>query len=605
MSGFFSELKRRRVYQSAAIYAVVAWGLAQVVDFVAERLFMPEWVSTVTAIVFVVGFPVTILLSWVFDIGPGGVRRTGVGSIKGLTSIVAAVVLLVGGTALLYAIVWPRHEVAQAEFVADANSIAVLPFSLLGQTSGNEYLSDGVAEEILYALSSLTDFRVAARTSSFSFKGQDKTVREISKVLGVRHIVEGSVRLNGDRLRVQVNLIRGDTGLQLWSQTYEQMAEDILGVQEDIAAMIADAVRVEMGGKVVGDRPRFRVQTENTEAYRLYLQGRFLWHQRGPENIRSAVAFFEQALEIEPDFAAAWAGLGSALLTSMTYRAGIANNFERAAEAARKAIELDDTLGEPYGPLAHLEMNARNYAEVERLIEKGIALAPQNTSLRLWHATYLLQFGRSLDASKQIELALARDPAYLILYANIGMSNYQMGNFEVSREYFEKAWQLGLRPYFLWVALYQIMIEQQDLGSAEAWFEELPSSRRPERDRLQELANRAWLAHERGQTAETRAVLDAAVLEYMQDPRSDGNEVVNMFASIGDVDAAFGVYRKMIDEGGYIDKATPWFPALAPLRKDLRMLEIFTELRLVEYWREVEWPDNCGPGEKDEVVCFR
>ena len=604
MSGFFSELKRRRVYQSAAIYAVVAWGLAQAVDFVAERLFMPEWVSTVTAIVFVIGFPVTILLSWVFDIGPGGVRRTGVSSIKGLTSIVAAVVMLVGGTALLYAIVWPRHEAAQAEIVADANSIAVLPFSLQGQQEGNEYLSDGIAEEILYALSSLTDLRVAARTSSFSFKGQNKTASDISKALNVRHVVEGTIRLVGNRLRVQVSLVRGDTNLPLWSQTYEQMVDDVFDVQEDIAAKIAEAVRVEMDAKVVGERPRFRVQTENTEAYRLYLQGRFLWHQRGPENIRSAVAFFEQALELEPDFAAGWAGLGSALLTSMTYRAGIANNFERAAEAARKAIELDDTLGEPYGPLAHLEMNARNYAEVERLIEKGIALAPQNTSLRLWHATYLIQFGRSLDASKQIELALARDPAYLILYANIGMSNYQMGNFEVSREYFEKAWQLGLRPYFLWVALYQIMIEQQDFGSAEAWFEELPSSRRPERDRLQELANRAWLAHEKGQTMETRAVLDAAVLEYMQDPRSDGNEVVNMFASIGDVDAAFGVYRKMIDEGRHIDKATPWFPVLEPLRKDSRMLEIFTELRLIEYWREVEWPDNCGPGEKDELVCF-
>ncbi len=256
MSDFFSELKRRRVYQSAAIYAVAAWGLAQAVDFVAERLFMPEWISTVTAIVFVVGFPVVIFLSWVFDIGPGGVRRTGVGSIRGVTSIAAAVIMLVGGTALVYAIVWPKHA---AEQIADANSIAVLPFSLLGQISGNEYLSDGIAEEILYALGSLTDFRVAARTSSFSFKGQDKTVRDISRALDVRHIVEGSIRLSGDRVRVQVNLIRGDTGRQLWSQTYEQLAEDILDVQEDIAGQIADAVRVQMGGKEVGDRPRFRV----------------------------------------------------------------------------------------------------------------------------------------------------------------------------------------------------------------------------------------------------------------------------------------------------------------------------------------------------------
>ena len=605
MTDFFSELKRRRVYQSAAIYAVVAWGLAQAVDFVAARLFMPEWVSTLTAIVFIVGFPVAIFLAWVFDIESDGVRRVGIGSVKGLTSITAALVLLVGGTALIYAIVWPRHEAVQAEMIADANSIAVLPFSLQGQQEGNEYLSDGIAEEILYALGSLTDLRVAARTSSFSFKGQSKTASEISKALNVRHVVEGTIRLVGDRLRVQVSLVRGDTDLPLWSQTYEQMASDVFDVQEDIAAKIADAVRVEMGAKEVGDRPRFRVQTENTEAYRLYLQGRFLWHQRGADNIVSAVTFFEQALALEPEFAAAWAGLGSALVTAATYGASIENNFERSAAAARKAIELDNTLGEPYGSLAQMEMNARTYAEAERLIRKGIELSPQNTTLRLWHATYLIQFGRSLDASKQIELALSRDPAYPIMYANIGMSNFQMGNLDVSRAYFDKAWQFGVRPYFMWVALFQVMIEQRDFAAAEAWFEVLPRSRVPEQDRLQESANRAWLAHMQAQTTETRVALDSALDEYTGLPRFDGNEVVNIFASIGDVDAAFELYRRMIDERRHIDRATPWFPALASLRKDPRIMEVFTALNLVEYWREVEWPDNCGPGENADVVCFR
>ena len=132
-----------------------------------------------------------------------------------------------------------------------------------------------------------------------------------------------------------------------------------------------------------------------------------------------------------------------------------------------------------------------------------------------------------------------------------------------------------------------------------------PSSRNPERDRLQESANRAWLAHMRTQTKVTRAALDAALNEYTGLARFDGNAVVYMLASTDDVDAAFDVYRRIIDETRYIDRATPWLPALAPLRKDPRMLEVFSELRLIEYWREVEWPDKCGPGEKDEVICFR
>ena len=185
------------------------------------------------------------------------------------------------------------------------------------------------------------------------------------------------------------------------------------------------------------------------------------------------------------------------------------------------------------------------------------------------------------------------------------MSNFQMGNLELAQEYFQKAWQFGLRPYFIWVAIFQARIERGDFAGAEDWFDALPSSRNAERDRLQESANRAWLAHMQAQTAESRAELDAALGEYTTLMSYDGNEVVNMLASIGAVDAAFAVYRKMIDDRRYIDRATPWLPALEPLRKDPRMLEVFTELRLIEYWREVKWPDHCGPGENDEVVCFR
>jgi len=406
-------------------------------------------------------------------------------------------------------------------------------------------------------------------------------------------------------LQVRVNLVRGDTGLRLWSQTYEQPAGDVFAVQEDIAGQIADAVRIEMGGEKVGERPRFRVQTDNTEAYRLYLQARFLWHQRGADNIRSAVVFFEQALELEPEFAAAWAGLASALTTAGTYRTGIANHFSKAGDAARKAIELDDKIGEPYGTLAQLKMNIGEYASVEELIERGIALSPQNTTLRLWHATYLLQFGRSLDASKQIEIALRRDPAYPILYANIGMSNFQMGNLEIARERFERAWQFGVRPYFMWIALFQVMLEQGDYTSAETWFEGLPQRGNPEFGRTEETLNRAWLAHMRDQTPATRVALDAALRDYTQIENHDRDQHLYILASLGNVDDVFGLYRQMIDDGWRIERAYPWLPAFAPVRKDPRIGKVFTAMKLVDYWREVQWPDKCGPGENEQVVCFR
>ena len=139
----------------------------------------------------------------------------------------------------------------------------------------------------------------------------------------MRNVVEGSIRMTGDRLTVRVSLVQADTGFPLWSESYERFAEDVFSVQQEIADQITAAIRTEMGVAEQGPQPRFRVRTASTEAYRLYLQGRFLWHQRGPDNIRSAIAFFDQAIELDPEFAAAWTGLASALMTSGTYGTGI------------------------------------------------------------------------------------------------------------------------------------------------------------------------------------------------------------------------------------------------------------------------------------------
>ena len=477
---------------------------------------------------------------------------------------------------------------------------------LTGETEGNEYLANGMAEEILYALSSLTDIRVAARTSSFSFGGQDKTASEITNALNVRHLVEGSIRLVGDQLRVNVSLVRGDTDLPLWSQSYVEPATDLFLVQEDIAVQVADAVREQMGAGATGERPRFRAVSENSEAYRLYLQGRFVWHQRGADNIRAAIAFFEEALELEPEFAGAWAGLASAYLTSRTYGGVTGDPMLPGVAAARRALELDPTLGEPYGILAYSESDKGNFAEAERLIiDEGLRLSPQNTTLRLWLATSLIGYGRSSDANRQAMIALQRDPAYPILHANIGMSSWQMGELDDAREGMQRTWDLGLRPWFMWYGLLDIMVEQGDFDGARSWFDSMPRLRDPELSKPSIDMHRAWVQHMDERTAESRAVLDQHLDAYRQNPVHGLGRVAYMLSTLDDGEAAMAVLRSMVAAGDGVNRGHLWVPGFASVRMHPEFGALAESLGLVDYWRQVEWPDKCGPGDTSGVVCFR
>jgi TolB-like protein/thioredoxin-like negative regulator of GroEL len=606
MRGFSDELKRRRVYQSAAIYAVAAWGLAQVIDFVSERLFLPDWIPTLTAIVFVVGFPVAIFLSWTFDLRGYGVHRTEAGSIRGIASLSIAFAMLFGGTALIYSIVWPGRDSNESVVIeAPRNSIAVLPFTTLGDVASSEYLSDGIAEEILYALSSLQDLRVAARTSSFSFKGKGLGIAEVSRALNVRNVLEGSIRIVGDRLNVRVRLIRADSGFALWSESYDRLAEDVFEVQEDIAANIADAIRKEMGIAASSDHPRFRIQTADSEAYRMYLQGRFLWHQRGPENIQAAVAFFTQAIEEDQEFAAAWAGLASAYLTAGTYGAGIENNFEKARDAAERAIELDDQLGEPYGPLAQIHINASRFAEAEILLDQGLQLTPKNTSLRLWVATMMINVGRANEAIENVGLVIDSDPAYPILRANFGMSNFISGNLDTARENFEAAWQLGLRPRFMWQGILFLHFANENFDAADEWIASRPAHRNEEIDTAHLDIYRAWIAAMRAPTAQNRDFVSELLDKALDNNQINLNLAAYAFASIEQPDRALDVLFDVTSKGWYVDQGPLWLPGMKSVRAHERFTKFANALGLVDYWRNVAWADQCGPSENGGVQCFR
>jgi TolB-like protein len=244
-NSFFDELRKRKVVQTAAIYGALAWGVTEVVVTVVEQLFLPQWVSTLAVIGFVVGFPVIMFLSWTFDITAEGLRRTKVASRRGTASIAVSVFLLVAGTAGLFFLIKPAlqfQQIQPATVSIVPNSVAVLPFDNASQNPNDSFLSEGLSDELRDQLGRVAGIRIAARSSSVAAREQQLDALTISTRLGVAHLVEGSLRRQGNKLKVSVQLIEGSSGLALWSETFERGPNELLSVQQAIAKQVVKLI---------------------------------------------------------------------------------------------------------------------------------------------------------------------------------------------------------------------------------------------------------------------------------------------------------------------------------------------------------------------------
>jgi TolB-like protein len=337
LTGFFTELKRRNVFRVGAAYLVMGWLLIEVASVLLPTFGAPEWVMKVFALLIILGFPIALFFAWAFELTPEGVKRESeIDRSQSITSTTGRkldrtiIVLLV--IALVY-FAWERQQApvelesggavvaegavegdratsgsvsggSQSEAAIDHPiSIAVLPFVNMSADPDQEFFSDGMTEEILNTLVKIPDLLVAARTSSFAYKGQNTDVRMIGEELGVAHIVEGSVRKAGDDLRITAQLIRVTDGFHLWSESYDRKMDNVFQIQEEIAEAVAEALKIPLGlsaGTLITNR------TTDMEAYELYLRGRH-WIRLRDERLADGLAAMEQVVAREPDFAPAWA----------------------------------------------------------------------------------------------------------------------------------------------------------------------------------------------------------------------------------------------------------------------------------------------------------
>ena len=330
-------------------------------------------------------------------------------------------------------------------------SIAVLPFVDMSPAKDQEYFGDGMAEELINALTQIKDLRVIARTSAFSFKGEKVGVDEIGKKLRVQTVLEGSVRKAGNRLRITAQLVDTTGGHHLWSEKYDRELDDIFAIQDEITLAIVDNLKPMLLGKEsarIAER-----QTVNLEAYNLFLQGRFFWNKQTGETLKKAIEFFELALRKEPNHAQAWAGMADCYIQLPFYSFTAPKEvYPKGREAALKAVEINDSLAEGHTSLAYLKtIYEKDWDGGEKEFERAIELNPGYTTARLlyfWHLTMRTRFDEAIE---QIKRALELDPLSIVINRDVGTGYLYTGQYDKAIEAFKKT--IDMDPSFSWVSL--------------------------------------------------------------------------------------------------------------------------------------------------------
>ena len=337
------------------------------------------------------------------------------------------------------------HENHSAD-IAPEHSVAVLPLVNISADPENDYFCDGLAEEILNALAKIESLKVAARTSAFSFKGTNTDAKQIGRILGVRNVLEGSVRKIGDRVRIMMQLVNAADGYQLWSERYDREMNDIFAVQDEITLAVVEALKLQLIGRERSEI--LKKATANTEAYELYLRGRAIWNRRTPADLERAIQSFEKAIAIDPDYALAYAGVADSYTLLAYFEAfAPADVREYARGSAKKAIELGIDTAEAQTSMAIYALIFEfDWPVIEGHFLKAIEINPRYVQARYLYGTHLAVLSRFEEAFEQGRIALELDPLNLPLNGNVARALYLGRRYEDGIEVAQKT--LELSPHF-------------------------------------------------------------------------------------------------------------------------------------------------------------
>ncbi len=410
----WGELRRRRVIRVAIVYAVVGWIIIEVASTVLPPLNLPDWSVKLVIVLVALGFPIAVIMGWMFDIGPEGVQRTAPLDAQNKDGVQR------------------KTKAAASRSVDDEGrrTIAVLPFVNMSGDADNEYFSDGIAEEILNLLSKLPQLKVSSRTSSFFFKGKEIDIPMVAEKLDVGTVLEGSVRRAGGRVRITAQLIDTQSDSHLWSETYDREMKDVFAIQDDIARSIVEALQVTLSPK---ERRAIQyVATSNAQAYDFYLRGRKYFYGNSRRNFNHAIGMYERAIELDPKYALAWAGLADTYSFMYRYVDASAEMVAKAREASERAVQLDPDSAEAHASQGLAQSVDIKSTEAEQHFETAISLNPNLYEAYLFYARYCLSRGNFDKAAKLFVRASEVNPADYepLLYLSMAYSAMERKNDE-------------------------------------------------------------------------------------------------------------------------------------------------------------------------------
>ena len=602
---FFSELKRRRVGKVAIGYGAVAWMVTEASSVVMPALRLPEWTVTFVVVFLMVGFPVAMIMAWVFDVGPQGIKRTAPlrdetasMQVRLRVAYAAVVLLLMAGLGyLLY-----ERGLGRAMAGERHGSIAVLPFTNLSGDASKDYFSDGMSEELLNLLARVPGLQVASRTSAFAYKGRNVDIRQVGKDLGVETVLEGSVRQAGDQVRITAQLIDTETGFHLWSDTYDRQLADIFQVQDEIAGAIVDRLRIQLAPEDQQLAQRTRAPTQNVEAYELYLQGRAVWKKRGEENLKRAIELYQSALARDPAFARAHAALASAyvVMAGYTKEQGDEKKFNPMAEtSARQALVLEPNIGEAHAVLAQINADRGDFLDAESGFFFAISLEPNEPTPHHWYSILLSRVGRLQAALTQARRAYELDPSSPILAANLGNMLLQLGQDDEALRFVSLASELGLSKKEYGVEA-TVAIRRGDWVDARRLMGEIdniPDEIKPEAQRFVDALADPKLRPE--VVAGMRAI----------DPKIAPQAFfIGPYLQLGEVDLVFRILDEELrnDANSWVnnwDLGHVWTPEGRRFRTDKRFGPLAERIGMVDYWKQYGYPDGCRAGTDAVLVC--
>ena len=453
IDNFFSELKRRNVYKVAVAYAVVGWLVVQVTATIVPALHLPDGLTTAVVVLVLIGFPIALVISWAFEMTPEGMKRTPDVSAEEVRSlpywnkrkfaafIITMVVIAIGLTVSQF--IRSKSAALGPSVALAEKGLAVLPLVNTSGDPSNEYFSDGLSEELIAVLAKIPDLKVIGRSSSFLFKGQSGDTKTIGEKLGVAHLVEGSVRKEGDRVRIVAELINAADGRSLWSDTYDRELKDVFAVQSEIATAVAEQMKVKLLGQSA--RPEMVGSSENPAAHNAVLQSEFYFQQQTAESMRKSINFLQEAVRLDPNYALAYAKLGQAW---RQYAASFSTNdasaaYDEARRAADKAVSLAPDLVDVRMTVGLLAMTPElDFAAAEKEFRRVLQSSPNNAGAKNALTLSLLAQNRLIEAEKTCREALSLDPLLTTLWYNLGRIMVGTGRYKEAEEACRKGLEL-------------------------------------------------------------------------------------------------------------------------------------------------------------------